>query len=201
MTGSQAGNPPLPGVVVSIGGITGITDNNGNYTLTTIPAGVNTTITASETGYGPYTNNSLTVNNGNTTQNMVLNPNVVTGTVTDTFTGTPVSGATVSIGTLGATTDGSGLYSIIAVPAGSQNVTAVKAGYNATEVLTNVAPGGSTTCNITIAKSQYFGNLTGTVTDGVNPLSESWFSIGLLRRYDRPVGKLFICGVSHRQLH
>lgn len=53
----------------------------------------------------------------------------VSGTVTDEVTGSPVSGATVTVGSQSAQTAVDGTYSIENVPEGDQNVTATKDDY------------------------------------------------------------------------
>src|SRR5262249_44245482 len=51
------------------------------------------------------------------------------GTVTDSSTTSPISGATVTAGIYSTTTDGSGAYSFPTIPAGSYSVTASAGGH------------------------------------------------------------------------
>ncbi|WP_329454133.1 Kelch repeat-containing protein [Streptomyces sp. NBC_01497] len=89
----------------------------------------------------------------------------LSGTLTDSGTGKPVVGATLSSGTDSARTDAGGHYTL-ALPAGSHDVTATAFGY-ATRTLKNlsIADGVSLTRNITVSRVPS-ETVTGKVTDG-----------------------------------
>ncbi|HEV2720110.1 MAG TPA: carboxypeptidase-like regulatory domain-containing protein, partial [Thermoanaerobaculia bacterium] len=77
----------------------------------------------------------------------------VTGTVTATVGGAPISGATVSLGARNTTTNSSGVYSFTGIPAGTYpTISASYAGY-ATSTSTNVVvtDGGTTTRNFSLS--------------------------------------------------
>jgi hypothetical protein len=82
----------------------------------------------------------------------VGNGGTVTGTVTATVGGTPIGGATVTLGSRATTTNGSGVYSFVNIPAGTYpTMTASFPGYNtATASSIVVTDGGTTTRNFSL---------------------------------------------------
>lgn len=62
-------------------------------------------------------------------QNLVLRPSVLSGTVMDRFTNKPVSGATVKVGVAKATTDAEGKYKVTGIIDGDQTVEILAEGY------------------------------------------------------------------------
>ncbi len=77
----------------------------------------------------------------------------VSGTVLDTATNAPVSGAVVTIDTvLTATTDASGHYSIDKVPSGIVDYSVQAKGYASLNASTNAEPGKPFTLNLTLAQ-------------------------------------------------
>jgi N-acetylneuraminic acid mutarotase len=89
----------------------------------------------------------------------------LSGTLSDRATGKPVVGATISSGTDAARTDATGHY-VLALPAGTHDVTATAFGY-ATRTLKDVpiADGASVTRNITVTRVPS-ETVSGKVTDG-----------------------------------
>jgi hypothetical protein len=88
----------------------------------------------------------------------------VTGTVTATAGGAPVTGATIQFGARTTTTDGSGVYSFLNIPAGTYpSISAIKPGFG-TSTATNVVvtDGGTTTQNFSLAAALASGCLTDT---------------------------------------
>ncbi len=76
----------------------------------------------------------------------VGNGGTVSGTVTTSPGGTPISGATVALGSRPTTTDGSGNYSFAALPAGTYpSETASAPGYNSAAQTTIIVTDGGTT--------------------------------------------------------
>ena len=71
----------------------------------------------------------------------------ITGTVTVTPGGTPISGATITFGARTTTTNGSGVYSFLNIPAGSypQPISATKPGYSTASASNIVVTDGGTT--------------------------------------------------------
>ena len=88
----------------------------------------------------------------------------LTGTVTDSATAAAISGAIVSANGYTATTNGSGVYSMV-VPAATYAATASKAGYADVSVAgLTVAAAGTTTQNFALGS----GAIAGTVTNSVS---------------------------------
>ncbi len=70
----------------------------------------------------------------------------ISGTVTVTPGGAPISGATVALGSRTATTNGSGFYQFLNIPAGTYpTITASAAGYNSSTATNLVVTDGNTT--------------------------------------------------------
>jgi hypothetical protein len=88
----------------------------------------------------------------------------VSGTVTATVGGAPISGATVQLGARSTTTDGSGNYSFTSIPAGTYpSMTASKPGFfpgSASSIV--VTDGGTTTQNFSLAAAPPSACLTDT---------------------------------------
>ncbi len=144
----------IAGASVGFGGGTTTTDANGNYTLTGVPVGT-VQLVASASGFQSVTQ-SVTVAGGKTsTANFALTAvasnGTVTGKITNASSGAIVAGATVSWSGGSITSDASGIYTLTNVPAGTQNITAVKTGYLAHTLAASVVGGATTTLNIPIA--------------------------------------------------
>lgn len=127
---STDGNP-ISGATVEITALSKTTTTNGSgvYTLTDIPNGSHT-VTANATGHVNYSNN---VNvSGDTVYNFTMTAHNVTGTVTNSISANPVSGASISLpGLTAANSNGSGVYTLYRSQAGTFNLAASKSGYNA----------------------------------------------------------------------
>jgi hypothetical protein len=82
-------------------------------------------------------------------------PNSATlqGTVTSAATSSPISGATITIGTTSTTTDAAGLYTIGSVAPGTYNVTASAAGFTSATASVTIAAGITTTQNFALVAS------------------------------------------------
>jgi len=144
----------IAGASVGFGGGTATTDANGNYTLTGVPVGT-VQLVASASGFQSVTQ-SVTVSGGATsTANFTLAPGVssgsVTGKITNAASGAIVTSATVSWSGGSTTSNASGIYTLTNVPAGTQNITAVKTGYLARTLAVGVTGGATSTLNIPIA--------------------------------------------------
>ena len=144
----------IAGASVGFGGGTTATDANGNYTLTGVPVGT-VQLVASASGFQSVTQ-SVTVSGGATsTANFTLAVapagGTVTGKITNASSGAIVTGATVSWSGGSTTSDANGIYTLTNVPAGTQNITAVKTGYLARTLAVGVTGGATSTLNIPIA--------------------------------------------------
>jgi len=87
----------------------------------------------------------------------------ITGTVTDSGTGDPIAGASVSADTGQSTsTDGSGNYTLGGVPTGDRTVTASASGYVTLQAQTTVNDGGTSTVDFALDPEPVGGG-TGTI--------------------------------------
>jgi len=195
----------IAGASVGFGGGTTATDANGNYTLTGVPVGT-VQLVASASGFQSVTQ-SVTVSGGATsTANFTLAAapagGTVTGKITNASSGAIVTGATVSWSGGSTTSDASGIYTLTNVPAGTQNITAVKTGYLARTLAVGVTGGATSTLNIPIATAgkisvkvvtssgAVVSGATVTIKGGVVPttVSGSSSSTGLFTTNWIPVG-------------
>ncbi|MHC9539176.1 MAG: carboxypeptidase regulatory-like domain-containing protein [Vulcanimicrobiota bacterium] len=180
----QTTSAKLSGVTVSIGTLTTTTDANGAYTIQNVPAGTQT-IAATKTGYTAVSSSVSVTAGQTTTKNISMSPGTaqvgtVQGTVTDQTTSAKLSGVSVAIGTLTATTDANGAYTIQNVPAGTQTITATKTGYTAVSSSVSVTAGQTTTKNISMTPgTAQVGTVQGTVTDQTTSAKLSGVSVAI----------------------
>ena len=158
----------IAGATVSLANtsLTATTDSSGTYTLNGVPAGPQS-VGASATGYTPSGSQSVTVAAGQTsTANFSLTPTAgtVKGTVNDVISGLPIGGASLTIGGVSTTTDGSGSYTLGGIAPGTGTV-------SAQVVATYYQPFSSTTMTVNLgAQTQNFtltpttGTISGTVS-------------------------------------
>lgn len=130
-TVTDADGNPMPGVEVTIGGVTTTTDSNGDYLFDTVPVGEYTATITTPDGYSVVTSPpAFTVPEGSeapiTGVNFVVAANpTLSGTVTAAGAGVP--GVTVTAvgpsGTLTTVTAADGTYSFPLLPTGEYAVT------------------------------------------------------------------------------
>jgi carboxypeptidase family protein len=97
------------------------------------------------------------------------NSTTLQGTVTDSVTSNPISGATVTAGSSSTTTDGSGLYVLGSLAPATYNVTASASGYTTASASVVVSAGVTTTQNFALVAS------TGATTSlAVDPASGTY---------------------------
>ena len=158
---------PIPGATIALsGGGTATTDASGHYAFGDILPG-SYTLTVSAANYAGRSQ-SVIVSAGTTvTQNFTLapNPGTISGSVTDSSTSQPVSGAAVSYSGGSATTNAQGQYSLTGVLEGTYTVTASASGYSGSSQTITIGPGESAAQNFSLAPQP--GSITGTVTDSV----------------------------------
>jgi hypothetical protein len=195
----------IAGASVGFGGGSTTTDTNGNYTLGGIPVGT-IQLVASAQGFQSVTQ-SVTVSGGATsTSNFTLSPGASSGTVTGKITnassGVILASATVSWSGGSTTSNASGIYTLTNLPAGTQNITAVKTGYLPHTLAVGVTGGATSTLNIPIATAgkisvkvvtsggAVVSGATVTIKGGVIPttVSGSSSSTGLFTTNWIPVG-------------
>ena len=90
----------------------------------------------------------------------------LTGVVTSSFDGTPIPGATVSVGANNTTTAANGSYMLLNVPIGTQTVNVTKLGYISGAFPATVVQNVLTTLNMALAPQP--ADLTGIVKNGVD---------------------------------
>jgi hypothetical protein len=150
------------------------TATDGTYTLSNLAAGTYT-VQVVASGYGTQSA-SVPVTAGLATQNfnLVPNPGSITGTVTDSVTGVPISGASVTCtGTLTCTptaTGSDGTYTLSNLTEGTYQVTFAANEYGSQSPNVNVGPGGTATESPVLVPNS--GSISGTVSDSVsgNPI-------------------------------
>ncbi|MGF7046788.1 hypothetical protein J2T13_001286 [Paenibacillus sp. DS2015] len=195
------GNSPISGASVSIGGISDVTDAQGEFTLTNIVPG-SQTVTVSSAGY----------NNGSATVTVTAGQNVSTGTITLTevaTTGTvtgivhgsnnsPLSGASVSIGGISVITDALGEFTLTKIAPGSQTVTVSSTGYNNESATVTVTAGQNVSAGtITLTEVATTGTVTGIVYGpGNNPISGASVSIGGISVTTDVLGEFTLTNIS-----
>ena len=100
------------------------------------------------------------------------------GTVTDSSTNAPLSGAQINVAPLGASTvtDATGHYSLT-LPVGSYNVTASQFGYTPQTQPASITDGNTTTLDFALVAAPS-GSLSGTVSDSsANPIANATVTI------------------------
>ena len=150
----------LEGVAIMIGSTLLSTDVNGSYAITLIPGIYAVTASKDE-----YTTHSGFVNViGNTIYDisLVLITYVLSGTVSDSETHTPLEGVEVIVGSTTLSTDETGHYSIVVVP-GNYAIAANKTGY--TPYSGSVEVSSNTTKDIELEAVAVEIVVSGTVTD------------------------------------
>jgi hypothetical protein len=148
------------------------TGGNGVYSFDSVANG-NYTVSATVVGYVAKTLNVTAAGAPTITVNLPLVPIVnatVTGTITDSVAGTPVTGVAVAFratnggATRRDTTAANGVYSFDSVTNGTYTVTATAAGYISQTINVTAAGALTITANIRLVKIVY-ATVTGTVTD------------------------------------
>jgi hypothetical protein len=152
-TVKNSAGSPIVGASVGYGGGTVTTDSYGNYTLIGIPVGT-VQLVASAQGFQSMTQN-VTVAGGKTSAaDFALSAasanGTVAGKITNAQNGAIVAGATVSWNGGSTTSDASGIYALANVPAGTQNITAIKTGYLPHTLTATVTGGATSNLNIPI---------------------------------------------------
>jgi hypothetical protein len=151
---------------VSTGGRSTTTSVSGAYTLSDVPAG-EAQVTVAASGYATEVRQAMVTGGQTTTLNVgMARPGDVAGTVTNSQSGAPVSGATIGYPGGVTVTDATGRYSITGLPAGSHDVTFAATGYSSQDRTVTVTAGGTTTLDVALAPTTTF--VTGEVRDSVS---------------------------------
>jgi hypothetical protein len=184
---------PVPGVQITATGLAGTvtapyiygptaTDANGDVTFTPVTSG-KYTISANAASYSPaYASvksqtppNPVTVAPSSTTNvtiELLPATGTLTGKVTSSITGAPISGATVQIVNAGftysGTTGATGVYTISNVRDGVYTATASATGYTNGTASVTITTAATTTQNFSLVPD--IGSFTGTVTSAATGL-------------------------------
>ena len=90
----------------------------------------------------------------------------LTGKITDSLTGNPIAGATISYPGASTQTDSTGSYTLTKAPLGSYQLTAAAAGYTGQSQAVTVTPASTITAGFTLAPLA--GSVSGVVTDAAS---------------------------------
>ena len=157
---------PISGASVSTGGRSTTTSASGAYTLTDIAAG-DAQVTVAASGYATEVRQANVAGGQTTTLNITMQrPGDVTGTVTSSQSGEPISGATIGYPGGVTVTDAIGHYSITGLPAGAHPLTFAATGYVSEDRTVSVTAGSTTTLDVPLAPTTTF--VTGEVRDSVS---------------------------------
>lgn len=158
-TVTNATGVPMPLASVSLSnGATGTTDANGNYYFGGLSGG-NITVTVSRGGYVTQSK-TITIASGQTGDADFVLQQVqygsVAGKITDSVTGSPISGATVSCSS-GASmiTAADGSYAMSNIVIGSYTLTVSKAGYTTKSQACTVVANVTSTSNVLLAAASF----------------------------------------------
>ena len=148
----------ISGATVSDGTRAAVTNSNGYYIISSVPAGTYT-VTATAIDYTSNSTSSVSVTAGATTRANVTMAytatGVIQGYVLQNGTSTAISGATVSDGTRAAVSNSVGFYRISSVPVGTYTLTVSAANYvtNSSAGTATVTAGATTTLNVTLVSN------------------------------------------------
>ena len=93
----------------------------------------------------------------------------LTGTISNAANGNPISGATVDVAGVTATTNASGVYTIPNAPAGTRTVTVSATGFTSRADVINIAAGATTNYSTALVAITASGNITIVLTWGAQP--------------------------------
>ncbi len=166
----DSNNAELANVTITAAGLNTLTEDDGTYTLSNLPAGA-TTINASLTGFQSGSAN-VTVIAATTTQAPTITLTSSSGTITGTVkssSGAVISGASVGFGGGTATTNSSGVYTLTGVPVGTVQLVASASGFQSVTQSVTVTGGGTSTANFTLTPATTAaGSITGKITSAAS---------------------------------
>src|SRR5207253_3784523 len=152
----------LPNAKVTIGSNSVNTDSKGAFTLAAAAGTQPISITAN--GYVAWSD-TVHVSAGapsSLSPKLSVDRAVLSGTITDAKSHAPVEGAKISVGTLSATSNASGAYSL-AVPSGNQTVTVTSSVFNTATSTVHITAGVNASKSFALTRP--LATVTGKVTD------------------------------------
>ncbi|MGA4719889.1 carboxypeptidase regulatory-like domain-containing protein [Fictibacillus nanhaiensis] len=155
-----------------------VADDQGRYTVTNLVPGTYA-VTASQDNYQTLALGAI-INSNQTTNvsfNLAPNPAAINGTVFNSVTGTPITGASIEIRILNlngttiasAFTDPSGNYTVSNLATGTYAVVVSAAGFQTNTATVLLTAGETETTNIALAPSP--GSISGNVTGSGGPIN------------------------------
>jgi hypothetical protein len=158
---------PISGATVAGAGRSVTTDSTGGFALTDLAPGT-LTLTVSATGYSTR-QQTVAVTSGSATAITVSLPQAtgtVTGTVRNGATSAPIPGATVRVGSLTATTDANGRFSLAGLRTGSATLEVSASGFVTQQQAVTVTEGST---EVVVALPEVGPNIAVTVTWAAQP--------------------------------
>jgi hypothetical protein len=204
---AAVGGAKINGIKVTLtpGGYNATTSGGGpgagQYSIGGVPGGTYTlTATDATNVYHTYTTTITVPASGTVTTSFSMNKNpVVTGTVRDSVTSAVIAGATVTItGLTGspftATSNASGVYSVIVTNAGTFDATASATNYAALSYVGNAAVLDQTT-TLNFSLNPNAGTIQGTVSSGSGPLVGATVTVAGVGSVTTTAGGAYTIGV------
>ena len=156
-------NAFLDNATVTVAGVSNITDTVGFYNITALSGTTN--LVATKSGYNAYFKEVNVSANNVTVHNFSMSPVTVAvgignGTVkgiTKTSSGTTLSSVAVSVAGKSDTSNSTGGYLLLQIPAGTHNLVATRSGFNNYVAVINVTEGATTEHDITMVTTTEAG--------------------------------------------
>jgi hypothetical protein len=170
---------PIAGAEVAFGDGSTTTDANGDYTLNDVLPGEQL-FTASKSGFANVSRSQIVIGGQSNILNFTLTPpGTISGTITNSENGDPISGAIITHGSGTTTSDANGDYTIADIASGSQTLVASASGYNSSpEQTVDVPANGTVTADIALTPKPTF--IAGEVLDSWNsqPIPDATVTAG-----------------------
>ncbi len=174
ITDSASGTPITGAIVTTSGNRRDTTKADGKYTFEKMASG-SYTVAASAASYVGK-NATVAVSGTDTVKANIALAKIayatVSGTISDSATGSPLANAVVSLRTTNGTlkvdtTKADGKYSFDSVATGSYTVRATATGYNSRTSASTTVNGAAVSVNVALVKISY-GSIYGIIADSVN---------------------------------
>jgi hypothetical protein len=166
----SASGAPIEGATITYSGGTTTSDPNGDYAIADVPVGVNV-VGVAASSYAPSTKSQLVTGGGAFTLDFALAPpGAITGKVTDSASGAPIEGATITYSGGTTTSDPNGDYTITNIPSGNTMIAASAETYNSSaQQMVAVPANDSVTVDFTLTRKRTY--ILGEVRDSATNLT------------------------------
>ena len=182
-------NQPLNGVAVNLvnnAAVSTLTNSTGSFSLANIPQG-SQQISFSLNGYAASTaavtmTAGSIVNIGSVPLSVVSTTGIIQGTITDASTGSPLSGAIITVTgttTWTGTTSTNGFYKITGIAPGDVTISASNSGYSTVSSAGTVTAGGTLVFSPSLTVVNTKGGLKGKIVDSTAGLPLAGASVAL----------------------